>query len=490
MAYPEEVVMKRNLLREAALPLKHRKSPVAPTLPVSLICPALELCLQALLERNLAIVTMMMGITIYCSSAYSITGMLPVAETFSFCLVTLLSDVAHRDVTFRGQILETILDVMQCLLGLCQSPQIQDKEYLCKYAIPCLIGISRAFGRYSNSEESLLSKLFPKISPQSLKAPDELEGIRRRSFNDFRSILPNSLLNVCQSDSLKRKTSSVSSGSQVSPDHVVPLPGSPAGSTIQYFEGSYLPDGSAVDPDYYLTTISSSFSVSPLFTGVNNKEFDIPQETLRQLLCMVKQIVADPVLSSLDCLITEATEANPSADLFYKTFSDPLYVAMFKMLRDTLYNMKVKYFTCSSCNTKLPSVSALNQLPLQTPAVASGSQEAPSEPFMASRKRSRQERRSESSSRSISPLGPPLRSASSRSSSSESGEAFSDAPSEDVSELDSNQIATMRDMVQNLIGAINQTRGIKESSTDPADQAVSFRRAKPPSKFFRSSPGI
>ncbi|XP_068099081.1 phosphatidylinositol 4-kinase alpha isoform X2 [Hyperolius riggenbachi] len=274
------------------------------------------------------------------STARKGKGLLPVAETFSFCLVTLLSDVAHRDATFRGQILDTILDVMQCLLGMCQSVQIQDKEYLCKYAVPCLIGISRAFGRYSNSEESLLSKLFPKMMTQSLKAPEELEGIRRRSFNDFRSILPNSLLTVCQGDSLKRKTSSVSSGSQVSPDRVVPPPGSPAGSSIPYFEGSYLPDGSAVDPDYYLTTISSSFSVSPLFTGVNNKDFDMPQETLRQLLCMVKQIVAEPMLSSLDALIAEVTEGNPCADLYYKTFSDPLYVAMFKMLRDTLYNMK------------------------------------------------------------------------------------------------------------------------------------------------------
>ncbi|XP_075424651.1 phosphatidylinositol 4-kinase alpha isoform X2 [Ascaphus truei] len=274
------------------------------------------------------------------STARKGKGTLPVAEIFSFCLVTLLSDVAHRDPVFRAQILEAILDVMQSLLGMCQSPETQDKEYLCKYAVPCLIGISRAFGRYSHTHESLLSKLFPKVSPQSLRVPEELEGIRRRSFNDFRSILPSSLLTVCHGDSLKRKTSSVSSGSQVSPDRIVPPPGSPGGSAIQYFEGSYLPDGSAVDPAYYLTTISSSFSVSPLFTGVNNKECDIPQDALRQLLHMVKQIVADPVLGSLDALITEVSEANPSVDLYYKKFSDPLYVAMFKMLRDTMYNMK------------------------------------------------------------------------------------------------------------------------------------------------------
>uniref|UniRef100_A0A3Q2WP29 Phosphatidylinositol 4-kinase, catalytic, alpha a n=1 Tax=Haplochromis burtoni TaxID=8153 RepID=A0A3Q2WP29_HAPBU len=202
---------------------------------------------------------------------------LPVAENFSFCLVTLLSDVAQCDETLRGQILEAVMDIMQVLQDICKNPEAHDKEYLCRYTVPTLLGVARAFGRYSNTDEPLLSKLFPRPVVPLLSTNDDSDTVRRRSFNDFRSILPSSLLTVCQGDSLKRKGSSVSS--------------------------SYLPDGSAVDPDYYFSTISSSFSVSPLFTGK-------------------LQVV------------------NPGLHLYYKTFSDPLYVAIFKMLRDTLYNMK------------------------------------------------------------------------------------------------------------------------------------------------------
>ena len=52
---------------------------------------------------------------------------------------------------------------------------------------------------------------------------------------------------------------------------------------------SYLPDGSALEPDYYFSTISSSFSVSPLFNGITYKEFNIPLEMLRELLNLVRK---------------------------------------------------------------------------------------------------------------------------------------------------------------------------------------------------------
>lgn len=57
--------------------------------------------------------------------------------------------------------------------------------------------------------------------------------------------------------------------------------------TLPSFLGAYLPDSSTVDPDYYFSTVSSSFSMSPLFMDAGEHEVEVTVDLLQQLLAMV-----------------------------------------------------------------------------------------------------------------------------------------------------------------------------------------------------------
>lgn len=78
---------------------------------------------------------------------------------------------------------------------------------LCKNIVPIFIGIARSLGRFSTSDVSFLSQLFPKppAPKQVVEVCSELQ--KKKSFTTFRNIVPHNLnsdLKQSTANSLKK----------------------------------------------------------------------------------------------------------------------------------------------------------------------------------------------------------------------------------------------------------------------------------------------
>lgn len=127
------------------------------------------------------------------------------SEKFSFCLNTLLSDVAAKQPSLREEIITAQIDLMTNLtktIVTCHESKVYDgnvtKLQLCMSTIPILIGLARSMGRFATVDPPLLCRLFPSpTSPVKTKEPElnfEYATIdKKRRFNQFRLIIPRSL---------------------------------------------------------------------------------------------------------------------------------------------------------------------------------------------------------------------------------------------------------------------------------------------------------
>lgn len=126
------------------------------------------------------------------------------SEKFSFCLNTLLSDVAAKQSSVREEIITAQIELMSSITKVIIACQ-ESHEYtavtklqLCKSTIPILIGIARSMGRYATIDPPLLCRLFPQpTSPVKAKEPEPIVEYstldKKRKFNQFRPIIPRSL---------------------------------------------------------------------------------------------------------------------------------------------------------------------------------------------------------------------------------------------------------------------------------------------------------
>ncbi|XP_073948128.1 phosphatidylinositol 4-kinase III alpha [Choristoneura fumiferana] len=263
---------------------------------------------------------------------------IPMAEKFSFCLNTLLSDVATKQPSLREEIItaqiELMSNVTKVILNCHESKDYTStsKLQLCRSTIPVLIGLARSMGRFATIDPPLLCRLFPQPpSPVKNKEPEpnfEYSTLdKKRKFNQFRPIIPRSL-----SGNLNPVERIMENGNDTVDGTLK------RGSLHSYHSVPYDPT------TYFFHKFGSSFNQFPYMRFSESPERRVNVQFyvtyLQSILSLAKKILTKDLLAFLD---EEAEDIYASGQIQvfpYKSFSETLNLVMVTLLRELLQHQK------------------------------------------------------------------------------------------------------------------------------------------------------
>ncbi|XP_058809461.1 phosphatidylinositol 4-kinase alpha isoform X2 [Phymastichus coffea] len=264
-------------------------------------------------------------------------GRVPVAERFSFCLNTLLSDIAARCEPVREEIIATQVEILAVLTNLvrgCMDQNngrgMQAKITLCKCYVSILIGLARSMGRFACSGPPLLCRIFPRPEPPMPEYKTEnplFSEKKQHNFTNFRSIIPRSLSNSLNS---QLSTSSGQTSFQSSTES----------STIKKpFLKSYL--SVPYDPKiYFFNRYGSSFNQFPQMRCNDELQKKIGLQFsvihLQSILALAKKLLTKETLSFLDDEAQQVYSSRLVQIFPYRTFSETMNLVMVALLRELL----------------------------------------------------------------------------------------------------------------------------------------------------------
>lgn len=86
------------------------------------------------------------------------------AETFTFFLNTMMSDIAMFCPDYSEEIIQTQIDILSNLANIIKSGKNASitPSMICKNIMPVLLGLCRSMGRYSLTDSPLLCQFFPR----------------------------------------------------------------------------------------------------------------------------------------------------------------------------------------------------------------------------------------------------------------------------------------------------------------------------------------
>ncbi|CAG0882290.1 unnamed protein product [Darwinula stevensoni] len=267
---------------------------------------------------------------------------IPVVERFSFCLNTLLSDVAARCEDWREKIIDAQIEGLATYCNaiasaMSPSPAMKmmpAKVSLCKVTVPLLLGLCRSMGRGCGTESPLLCHLFPPPpltstfpSPEALAAlplrKDSRKPSNLPSFGKFRPIIPRSL------------------SGNFPPYDIPSIATSESGTQVRTFTRSSAaelehPRASNIQT-YFFHRYGSSFQ------GVASETSSPLRLTLAQLkavLTMAKRLLTRDLLHFLDDQALDVYTSGQVKIFPYKSLKETVNLVIISLLRELLQRQK------------------------------------------------------------------------------------------------------------------------------------------------------
>uniref|UniRef100_A0A182MWN4 Phosphatidylinositol 4-kinase alpha n=1 Tax=Anopheles culicifacies TaxID=139723 RepID=A0A182MWN4_9DIPT len=251
---------------------------------------------------------------------------IPTAEKFSFCLNSLLSDIAvgcpeHRDEIILNQV--EVLTVLTNMIKGSKESSTLPPIILCKATVPLLLGLSRSMGRYAAYDPPLLCRLFPKdeiLVVKSAETPLSSDAKDSTSVSQFRSIIPRSMSGSLSVDAGESEKSINSSRKKLSSFYSVPY-----------------------DPTtYFFAKYGSSFNQFPNMRFCDslekNDRLQFPINHLQTIFALAKKLLTKETLEHLDEQAGDIYALNQIKPYGYKSFSETINLVMVTLLREILQN--------------------------------------------------------------------------------------------------------------------------------------------------------
>lgn len=259
---------------------------------------------------------------------------IPAAERFSFCLNTLLSDVAVSCPEVRDEIIVNQVETLNALTNMiktCRENNALPPINLCKATVPILLGLGRSMGRYAQNSPPLLCRLFPRPEMPSVKPKEPQHASpneRHQSISQFRSIIPRSLSGglSCEAlDDYKLSSCDESDG------------GTKQRASLQtYFSIPY--DATT----YFFSKYGSSFNQFPNMrfyeTPEKKAKIQFPIQHLQTIFSIAKKLLTNETLEHLDEQASDIFSLHQIKSYGYKSFSETINLVLVTLMRELLRN--------------------------------------------------------------------------------------------------------------------------------------------------------